>query len=963
MKTNRSAGPLPTALRCLALASTLLILSAWAQARAGQPAADAANTTQTAGDPAAAASPGEHQPEVWLCAGDRIADLLRPDAQWPYVRQHLTGIKLYVGQLAQNRRRPDEATAERLRQLVRLVKAQHYQVAVELGGCLDFSPMDDTSGEWSARHELAAIDNFYAAGGRVDFLDLDGPIRRLLHPDRRTDRKRFDSIDKAADELVDALRIHRTAHPETRYWLLTNFPNWGWRGDVSYHARGPERQDYGDYDRVVRIVLDKLRAAEIPLEGVTVDNPYDYLVGEYKSVNLDPKSVDWLGRVRAYEDFARSQHLSFNLIVNSERGGNQSDALFCRETLQMVDTYLKAGGRPTRWFVQSWYPYPKQISPESSPDTMTALVKQVIERVTDAPQPAPGPEAPATGLAAPANPPIGNNSQATAETSAPPSGAPDRIVLRPQPGAMQVRAEVPGLDGQAFSLGIPETIGCREAMLVNFPEAKVQWQGPDEHGVVSCMWGPGGRISYELRLVPAADFVDVEMTVRNHTEFTWHDVFAFDCLNPIEAKAFQDWKLERTYMSKQGKPLRMAETTRVQGSMPTVQFYLPERVPAGSESVFVRGFGATSPDRTDGNWIVTLSESAGAYMAAAAPQIAFLFDNLDRCCLHAAPSFGHIGPRQASTVVCRLYLAKGGLDDFLRRHQADRQALAGRQKWAPAAADARSARPHGRMEEMSPDELEQVLAKAPVAYVPLGTFEHHGWHLPVCFDGIKAHALCERVAERTGGTVLPTFFYGTGGGHVGYKWTLMLPETQIAPLIEATLDHLARQGFRVVVLLTGHYPKEQVDMAHRLAQEAQARHPQVRFLGLTEPEITTPEPGDRYGGDHAAMYETSIALALNPQWVGLDRLKAGRDPAQATLPDTPPKDGPAGDPTHPLYAIYGHDPRTSASPELGEKLVTEIVSRLAAQVQEALKAAGDPKQPEKDGRPEPNDEGRAAPQD
>jgi len=34
----------------------------------------------------------------------------------------------------------------------------------------------------------------------------------------------------------------------------------------------------------------------------------------------------------------------------------------------------------------------------------------------------------------------------------------------------------------------------------------------------------------------------------------------------------------------------------------------------------------------------------------------------------------------------------------------------------------------------------------------------------------KAHGLCERVAQRTGGAVLPTFFFGTGGGHVGYKW-------------------------------------------------------------------------------------------------------------------------------------------------------------------------------------------------
>ena len=79
----------------------------------------------------------------------------------------------------------------------------------------------------------------------------------------------------------------------------------------------------------------------------------------------------------------------------------------------------------------------------------------------------------------------------------PPTG---RIVLQPQAGAMQVTAVVPGFDNQAFASGIPETIGCREAMLVNFPEAKIEWRGPDAEGVVSCSWGPGGRIQYMLRL-------------------------------------------------------------------------------------------------------------------------------------------------------------------------------------------------------------------------------------------------------------------------------------------------------------------------------------------------------------------------------------------------------------------------------------------------------------------------------
>lgn len=249
---------------------------------------------------------------------------------------------------------------------------------------------------------------------------------------------------------------------------------------------------------------------------------------------------------------------------------------------------------------------------------------------------------------------------------------------------------------------------------------------------------------------------------------------------------------------------------------------------------------------------------------------------------------------------------------------------------------AQARKPHGRMEVMLPDQLEEVLAAAPVAFVPLGTYEHHGWHLPICFDGIKAHALCERVAARTGGAVLPTYFYGTGGGHVGYKWTLILPEKTVRPLLEATLDHLAAQGFKVVVLLTGHYPGEQVDMVHSLAREAGERHPGVKFIGLAEREVTTPQPGDRGSGDHAAKYETSIGMALNPDWVALDRLTEGRDPEQVTLPTTPRNGRSTHDPLHPLYAIHGQDPREKASPELGEEVVAEIVSRLTKKVEQAL---------------------------
>ena len=234
----------------------------------------------------------------------------------------------------------------------------------------------------------------------------------------------------------------------------------------------------------------------------------------------------------------------------------------------------------------------------------------------------------------------------------------------------------------------------------------------------------------------------------------------------------------------------------------------------------------------------------------------------------------------------------------------------------------------GQWEFLHPDEMENILQASPVVYLPLGTFEHHGWHLPVCFDGIKAHAICRRAAEKTGGVVMPTFFYGTGGGHYNYKWTMILPENLIRPILGAILDHLARFGFKVVVLVTGHYPQEQVNMVHELAVEAGQRFPGIRFIGLTEPEITTPLPGDEYAGDHAAKYETSIALSLAPEWVRLDYLQPGREAEKVTLPDTPRGEASMENPAHPLYAIFGEDPRLSASKALGDQLVNEIITRL-----------------------------------
>ena len=303
--------------------------------------------------------------------------MLDDPGSWRKTSSVLTGVKIGIDSLAQ-------ADRGKLRQLATLVDEHKLQFAVECGGTLNHD-WQDQAGELSARVELRKLRVWTDAGGRLDYLDVDGPVRRLMgyaawgkDPD-----KKFTSIERCAEELVDYVRAVRKEYPELQFFLLTNFPNWGYRGDVSYHARGPKRQDQGDYDEVVRTVLAALDKAGLTFAGATVDNPYEYAVGAHRSVKLeDPTTVDWIGRIRAYEDFCRSRNLEFNLIVNSQTGGGTSDQGFFEATLKMVDLYRKAGGRPTRYFIQSWYDYPKQIVPEDAPFSMTALALEVADRVS-----------------------------------------------------------------------------------------------------------------------------------------------------------------------------------------------------------------------------------------------------------------------------------------------------------------------------------------------------------------------------------------------------------------------------------------------------------------------------------------------------------------------------------------------------------------------------------------------------
>ena len=233
-----------------------------------------------------------------------------------------------------------------------------------------------------------------------------------------------------------------------------------------------------------------------------------------------------------------------------------------------------------------------------------------------------------------------------------------------------------------------------------------------------------------------------------------------------------------------------------------------------------------------------------------------------------------------------------------------------------------------RYEEMLPHEFDQAMAKAPVAYVPIGTLEYHGPHLAIGNDALKATGILERACARTGGVLVPPLYWGIGGGHKGYPTSIIVRDHVLAELLTDVLEGLYRVGFRVVVLLTGHYPQEQVDAVKLAAERWAEQHPDARIWGLSEPEAY---PGENRS-DHAAKWETSILMHLRPELVEMQRMVGATD---ADAPDATRSLDEMNAPG-PLHGTLGWNPARYASPELGRETVDTIVDNIAGWVASAL---------------------------
>lgn len=233
--------------------------------------------------------------------------------------------------------------------------------------------------------------------------------------------------------------------------------------------------------------------------------------------------------------------------------------------------------------------------------------------------------------------------------------------------------------------------------------------------------------------------------------------------------------------------------------------------------------------------------------------------------------------------------------------------------------------------ELCPDDFKRRIEKMPIAYLPLGTLEWHGPHLPLGSDAIQSEGLFAKMAEKLGGIVLPPLFVGPdraykNGDEEYYGMDLCFPGTlQVYPtqqltgsaywvddelfqnLLLSILKQLKRAGFKMVI---GHGHGPSTKCFYNLKEEVE------KSLGLklyTAWELAQ-EEYLKFQNDHAAANETSSMLALRPELVEMSRIERKED----------------------RIAMAGADPTEFASAEYGNQMMEHAVEMLG----ELLKKEG-----------------------
>ena len=182
-----------------------------------------------------------------------------------------------------------------------------------------------------------------------------------------------------------------------------------------------------------------------------------------------------------------------------------------------------------------------------------------------------------------------------------------------------------------------------------------------------------------------------------------------------------------------------------------------------------------------------------------------------------------------------------------------------------------------RLGDFTWQEVEALLASAPVVVIPVGAFEQHGHHLPLRVDAHLVGHVCEaaavRASERHPAVVTPTVWTGFSPHHRDFPGTVSLDEQVFSAVVGQVAQSLAGHGFRRIAILNGHGGN--ANLLKNLIQTLRYDHGitavTANYWDFALDELAEWRNSESGGIMHACEMETSLMLATEPDLVQMDK--------------------------------------------------------------------------------------------
>ena len=178
---------------------------------------------------------------------------------------------------------------------------------------------------------------------------------------------------------------------------------------------------------------------------------------------------------------------------------------------------------------------------------------------------------------------------------------------------------------------------------------------------------------------------------------------------------------------------------------------------------------------------------------------------------------------------------------------------------------------------MNTVQIEALLAREAPLFLPVGTIEAHGRHLPVGTDTICAEKIAEELSIDLQGAVAPSFEYGLTNMLAQTSPASFFPEDLFEKFFEQIVENFYKQGFKTIIIINGHGGNR--DALKRLVRRITRRQPiaiSVINWWMVAEKFVEPVFNTSPGG-HAAIEETSAMLHFCPTLVDPDNYESDSD--------------------------------------------------------------------------------------